>query len=325
MTAIHLVTTAGPEDGRGHISRAVAMAEALLGSGATVSLEVLRGAPSPTQANRLEVLGVRMDPPDDDDAIALLDLPDPNETGDRWPPERLAVFDDRESFRGAVALLIQPSLATWGGPADAGRILAGYDYAPVRSAIRRLAAEHPAETTPAAVVVCFGGSDPADVSARLAPAIAGASRWSTLTVVGPDYRGRLVEIGLDPDTPGPVLRDPIDLDRRMATASLVVSGAGTMKFELGLLGRPAILLAVADDQLPVGPAFAATGAARYLGDGRTIDPAAVAAEVATLVADGPARAAMASRGPTVVDGRGADRIADALLQLASRPGRSAAR
>jgi spore coat polysaccharide biosynthesis predicted glycosyltransferase SpsG len=122
-----------------------------------------------------------------------------------------------------------------------------------------------------------------------------------------------------------VLRDPTDLDRLLATASLVVSGAGTMKFELGLLGRPMILLAVADDQRPVGPAFAATGAARYLGDGRTIDPATVAAEVATLVADGPARAAMASRGPTVVDGRGADRIADAVLRLASRPGRRAAR
>jgi spore coat polysaccharide biosynthesis predicted glycosyltransferase SpsG len=122
-----------------------------------------------------------------------------------------------------------------------------------------------------------------------------------------------------------VVQDPADLDRRLATASLVVSGAGTMKFELALLGRPMILLAVADDQLPVGPAFAATGAARYLGDGRTIDPTTVAAEVATLVADGPARAAMSSRGPTVVDGRGADRIADAVLGLASRPGRSATR
>ena len=88
-----------------------------------------------------------------------------------------------------------------------------------------------------------------------------------------------------------------------------------MKFELALLGRPMLLLAVVDDQLPVGPPFAATGAARYLGDGRETDPAEVAAAVAALMADDPARAAMAARGRAIVDGRGAQRIAAAVLGL----------
>ena len=315
MTAVHLVTTAGPEDGGGHLSRALAMAEALTAGPAEVSLEILRGEPSSGQATRFDGLGVAIRPPSDH-AMVLVDLPDPNEVASRWPWRRLAVFDDRELLRGPVALVIQPSLARWGGSADPDRVLEGYAYAPIRASLRRLAAESPTEAAPPEVLVCFGGSDPADVGGRLLPAIAGSGPWRTVAVLGPAYRGRLDERGSDPDGPLRVVRDPTDLDRRLAAARVVVGGAGTMKFELALLGRPSILLAVADDQLPVGPPFAATGAARYLGDGRSIEPPAVSDAVAELMADEPARAAMASRGRDVVDGLGAERIATALLELA---------
>jgi spore coat polysaccharide biosynthesis predicted glycosyltransferase SpsG len=246
-------------------------------------------------------------------------LPDPNQVVDRWQASRLAVFDDREWFRGSAALVIQPSLASWNGSADAGRVLAGYEYAPIRTSLRRLAAERPAEAMPTEVVVCFGGSDPEDVGARVVPAIAAGGTWSTVAIVGPSYRGRLAETGnRGASNDFQVLRDPTDLERRLATASLVVSGAGTMKFELALLGRPTILLAVVDDQLAVGPPFASSGAAVYLGDGRTIEPAALVAAVTALLADRSARAAMAARGREIVDGRGAERIAAAVLELASR-------
>jgi UDP-2,4-diacetamido-2,4,6-trideoxy-beta-L-altropyranose hydrolase len=317
MTAVHLVTTAGSDDGRGHLSRAISMAEALTGSTARVSLELLRGEASPAQADRLAELGVSTGPPAAD-AVVLVDLPDPNEVADRWPRERLAAFDDRGLLRGRAAIVIQPSLASWNGSAAADRVLAGYAYAPIRTTLRRLAAEHPSETTPPEVVVCFGGSDPADVSARVVDAIAAAGSWRTVAVVGPGYRGRLPETGGGEGQSAHlgVLRDPADLDRRLATATVVVAGAGTMKFELALLGRPTILLAVAPDQLPIGPPFAATGAARYLGDGRTIEPAAVGEAVAALMGDEPARLEMASRGRALVDGRGADRIAAAIMELA---------
>jgi hypothetical protein len=291
------------------------MAEALTAAGARVSIEILRGTASPSEAARLGELGPMMRPPGDD-AVIVVDLPDPNEVADRWPRRRLAAFDDREGLRGAAALVVQPSLAAWGGSADAGRVLEGYAFAPIRTTLRRLAADPPPEAAPPQVVLCFGGSDPADVGARLVPAIAAAGSWSTVAILGPGYRGRLMETGDDTGEGGVrVVRDPTDLDHRLATAHVVVGGAGTMKFELALLGRPMILLAVADDQLPVGPPFAATGAAQYLGDGRTIEPTAAAAAVTALMTDVPARLALASRGREVVDGRGADRIAAAVLEL----------
>jgi hypothetical protein len=286
------------------------MAEALTAAGASATLELLRGEPTAAQADRLRHLGVRHEEPGVVDAV-LVDLPDPNEIADRWPPNIRAILDDREWYRGAAALVIQPSLDDWSGKARAERVLAGYAYAPIRGSLRELAASAAAGAAETEVLVCFGGSDPADVGGRVALAIAHAGDWPTTIVVGPDYRGRLSE----DDGDAVVLRDPPDLDRRLASAALVVGGAGTMKFELALLGRPMVLLAVVDDQLPVGPPFAATGAARYLGDGRTIDPGEVATTVAALMADDPARAAMADRGRAIVDGRGAERIAAAVLAL----------
>ena len=286
------------------------MAEALTAAGTRATLGLLRGEPTAAQADRLRDLGVRREEPSEVDAV-LVDLPDPNEIAERWPAKVLAIFDDREWFRGAAALVIQPSLERWSGPARAKRVLAGYGYAPIRGSLRELAASSPPGDQATEVLVCFGGSDPADVGGRVAPAIAASGAWSTTIVVGPDYRGRM----RDAVGAAVVIRDPPDLDRRMATAAVVVGGAGTMKFELALLGRPMVLLAVVDDQLPVGPPFAATGAARYLGDGRTIDAAEVATTVASLMADAPARAAMTERARALVDGRGADRIAAAVLQL----------
>jgi UDP-N-acetylglucosamine:LPS N-acetylglucosamine transferase len=89
-----------------------------------------------------------------------------------------------------------------------------------------------------------------------------------------------------------------------------------MKFEVAALGRPAILLAASDDQLPVGPPFASTGAALWLGDGRTIEPEAARDAVARLLADDARRAAMSAAGRRVVDGAGADRLAAEIAALA---------
>ena len=86
-----------------------------------------------------------------------------------------------------------------------------------------------------------------------------------------------------------------------------------MKFEAAALGVPAILVAVADDQVPVGPPFAATGAATWAGDGREIEPALLADSVAALADDEGRRREMSRRGPAVVPGDGALRILRATL------------
>ena len=274
------------------------------------------------QAGRLEGetaawaarLGVDVAPGPPTGAVVVVDLPDVSEAAALAPPERLVVFDDRDAFAGEAALVVQPSMPAWHGPGRAGRVLAGFDYAPVARVFVNGRADGARQgSTPPAVLVCFGGSDPALVTQRIAGVLAPARGWRTTTIVGADYAGSLDALPQD------VVRDPADLPARIARADLIVMGAGTMKFEVACLGRPAILLAVADDQLAAGPPFAATGAADYLGDGRTIDPDRVREAVSALVADDARRADMGRIAAAAVDGRGAERLAGAILSLARHP------
>ena len=304
------------------------MAEALAATGARLSVELLRGELTTTQARRLAALGVVLEPPEAPDAV-LADLPDPNAVGRRWPADRLAVFDDREWFRGAAAVVIPPSLPAWRGRAPAARVLAGYAFAPIRSRLQQLAADPIRAANPGedghGLVVCFGGSDPADVGGRLSDAWADLTLgWAATVIVGSGYRGVLSSARAGSGTADParpqtlVLRDPPDFDRRLADARLVVAAAGTMKFELALLGRPAILVAVTDDQLPVGPPFAMAGTARFLGDGRHLDPSVLRAAIHDLIGDPESRASMSAHGRALVDGRGAERLAAVILEVAAR-------
>lgn len=302
--------------------RTLALAEAASAAGARVELELLEGSLTESEAGRAAVIGVAVlsgHAPVPTATPVIVDVPVPSRVARRFARDRLVVFDDRNGFDGHAAIVVQPSLPSWTGPGIAGAVLAGYAYVPIGAGYRVLRDAPRSEPTPGStdrrcrVLVCFGGSDPNRVTERMAAMVATDPRWEAEIIVGSDYAGSVADWPLGP------VRDPSDLVTRMARADLLVIGAGTIKFEAACLGRPAILLAVADDQLAVGPPFAATGAACFLGDGRTIDPGDVRGAVAELVAD-PERCSTMSRvGFALIDGRGAERVVDAARRVAWRP------
>ena len=311
---VRLITAAGPTVGHGHLARTLALAEARWPSEVVRELALVAGAPGDTESARAVAAGLRLvdhDAAPPAGSAIVIDVPDPDGVAIEADPERLVIFDDREAFTGEAAVVVQPSLPAWSGRATAARVLAGYAWAPIGAAWRAWI-DRPATIRAGRrpqVLVCFGGSDPHDVTGRIGPVIEADDRWRTTIVVGPDYHGR-VAMG------AATVRDPDDFPRRVGEADLVVIGGGTMKFEVAALGRPAILLAASDDQIPVGPPFATTGAAVWLGDGRAIDPDGVRSAVARLLADDAARAAMSASGRRVVDGAGADRLAAEIAALA---------
>ena len=187
-------------------------------------------------------------------------------------------------------------------------MLSGYACAPLGRAVRAaIGSRRPSGAAPPRVLLCFGGSDPSDVTARVGRTLAADARWALEVAVGPDYRGIADASGLA------VVREPPDLVARLLAADAAVIGAGTMKFEVAALGLPAVLVAVGGDQLPVGPPFAATGAAVWAGDGRDVDPGALVDVLAALLDDEDRRLAMSRRGPLVVPGDGAHRIVHAAV------------
>jgi hypothetical protein len=297
-TVLTILATAGRGEGRGHLARALALAEAAREERVPCVIALLRGEPSAAERGRAQAAGATFEGPEALQrrfAPPVVDLPDPNEAGPAVLG-RATVFDDRQVLASPARVIVQPSLPSWSPAlgARAGRALVGYAFAPLgRSVLRVIWERQPrAGGAPPRVLLCFGGSDPHDVTARLGVALAADRRWALDVVVGPDYRGAAEARGLA------VVREPPDLAERLAAADVAVLGAGTMKFEAAALGTP----------------FAATGAAAWAGDGRDVDPSFVVELLAALVLDPGRRADMARRGPAVVPGDGARRIVAATMK-----------
>jgi spore coat polysaccharide biosynthesis predicted glycosyltransferase SpsG/RimJ/RimL family protein N-acetyltransferase len=100
---------------------------------------------------------------------------------------------------------------------------------------------------------------------------------------------------------------PDEMLELIAAADVAVSAAGSTPYELACAGVPSVLVAVADNQLPIAREFDRAGVALGLGDLTGLSDA-----VARLV-DPALRERLATAGPATVDGYGAFRARDALL------------
>ncbi|MFG1681911.1 PseG/SpsG family protein [Nonomuraea sp. NPDC049269] len=194
------------------------------------------------------------------------------------------------------------------GPAGPrGARLAGARYALLRDSVllmRGTARRRPARSEGPLVLCFFGGTD----SAGVAPAWAGA-----LCATGLPFRATVVSpVPFEVDGPVTVIPPTDRLPGLMAEANLVVTAAGSTVWELLHLGVPTALSWVADNQLIGYEALVGGGIAAGLGPA----PDAVAVGVlARLLADPAARDAYGRRGAKLIDGRGRERVADALLAL----------
>ena len=113
------------------------------------------------------------------------------------------------------------------------------------------------------------------------------------------------------------------LSERIAWADVAVCGAGSTPYELACAGVPALLLVLADNQESVGRAFAEAGAAISLDARGGLDRSALRAAVERL-RDPEERRRLARAGQRLVDGRGAERTRDALLEAFTASGAAGA-
>jgi UDP-2,4-diacetamido-2,4,6-trideoxy-beta-L-altropyranose hydrolase len=189
-------------------------------------------------------------------------------------------------------------------PPDGGarQSLAGLSYALLRRPFRVAPAVGGRER----VVVSFGGN-PGPTVAELGADVAAkvAHRAPVDLVLGGASRPAVAE-----DLPGvlvhEVAAEPWAL---FAKAAVAVSAAGSTAWELCASATPAVLVAVAENQEPVGRAIARAGAGVYLGRVAEVDAASIAGCVASLLDTPDELDALARRAVSLVDGLGASRVA----------------
>jgi spore coat polysaccharide biosynthesis predicted glycosyltransferase SpsG len=106
---------------------------------------------------------------------------------------------------------------------------------------------------------------------------------------------------------------PTPLHEVVGDVDLAVSAAGLTAYELACAGVPAVLLAIAENQRRVACGCAAAGTALAV-DAVECDPSESLRGALTRLHDPDLRSAMAARGRRLLDGRGAQRAARALLR-----------
>lgn len=107
-----------------------------------------------------------------------------------------------------------------------------------------------------------------------------------------------------------------DLLPLLAKADLAVGAGGVSLYERLALGVPTISITIANNQRNTIGAFARAGATLDAGDVQRLDAYALAAIVGALMRDRRRRRELAERGRALVDGRGAQRVAGALIARA---------
>jgi spore coat polysaccharide biosynthesis predicted glycosyltransferase SpsG len=204
-------------------------------------------------------------------------------------------------------------------------MLAGLDYALVRDEVVRHRPPEPpasvARQTPR-VLAYFGGTDPFGAGPAVAEALVQTGRPFHATIVAPrpehaDAIHRLVP-GLAQHLE--VIGPPPSLMALAAEADLVVSASGTSLVELFCLGSASAIVCVAENQERGYDLATARGLAAGIGHLLEVrrDPGRAAQHLRLLLDEASARDSIRRAGWAAVDGRGRERVADALALVTER-------
>jgi len=165
------------------------------------------------------------------------------------------------------------------------------------------------------VLVTMGGSDPDNVTAVVLEALRKV-KIDGLEVVavlgGSNPHMDFLQRFANQSTPIRFLRDAANMPELMAWADIAVSAAGSTCAEMCLLGLPAILIDLAENQTPVAQELGRRQAAIQLGSGKEVTVAEIAEKVQSLLLSTELRVSLSQCSRELVDSQGAERVAAAI-------------
>jgi UDP-2,4-diacetamido-2,4,6-trideoxy-beta-L-altropyranose hydrolase len=164
------------------------------------------------------------------------------------------------------------------------------------------------------LLVMMGGSDAENLSSRAIEALslAGLDLETTIVVGGSNPHlatlvGAVTHSGLKIE----LIRDVTNMAELMARADVALSAAGSTCWELCLLGLPALLVDVAENQTALAKELDRRGCAIHIGS-RDVSAAVIVAGLHRLCRDHELRISLSQRSRELVDGNGARRVVSVL-------------
>jgi UDP-2,4-diacetamido-2,4,6-trideoxy-beta-L-altropyranose hydrolase len=197
---------------------------------------------------------------------------------------------------------------------DRCRVLLGPRYALLRQEFTAArAANKGRDGTVRRIFVMFGGTDPDNITGLALRAIDAIRRPDIAVdvVLGEANAHRAsIERASEQMSAAKILVNPPRLAEIMASADLAVGASGSSSWERCSLGLPAVMLAVAHNQVSIGQSLAASGAGVFLGTVTPASEAKIADALDGLLKNPLSVKSMSERCHALADGDGAKRVAD---------------
>lgn len=172
------------------------------------------------------------------------------------------------------------------------------------------------------ILVSMGGSDPYGLTLQALRALDDMKEEFQVTIaVGPAFLHEAdLQIWLASARRHYECKREDSLLALMVDSDLALVSFGTTVYELAAAGLPAIGLSITDDHAQAAEIFAQGGSLLHLGLFSSISEAQIQNAVSDLLHDPQGRLRMAQRGQALVDGKGAERVANLLLAKISEHG-----
>lgn len=228
------------------------------------------------------------------------------------------LFDDGKRLKNYAAAMVVDSAPNAGEKAYQGlpetKWCLGTEYYPLRDGFTKNDSQDVGADV-SKVLVCFGGSDPDDVSSVVADYLKSYKDFFEITLVlGPGYDGA-IRAGSPFHGAYDVVRSPDDLPQRMANADIIVGAAGGMAMEAASLGVPGIVFMLSADQEGVAQGLEQAGAMISLGWHADVTEHRFRESFEELLNHVEKRQSLSENALRLVDGKGAERLARELMDV----------
>jgi UDP-2,4-diacetamido-2,4,6-trideoxy-beta-L-altropyranose hydrolase len=329
---------AGLGIGSGHASRLLSLAESWIDAGGRARMFTF--APSAALKARAGVLGVELAElpaahPDraDQEAVlrAVTSAPKgswiavdgyrfdaPYLTALRAAGARVLRVDDAPRGQVPCDAFLDPNPgAETSSPSVPPQALAllGTRWALLRSSFSRAAKKRGSSGASRRVLISFGGEDPVDATGLALRALRRAKTpFEAAVVVGPDNPRAASLAKLAEGLPVRIER-AADMPALMRDSDVGLICGGTTMLEACAAGLASLVVTVAANQEPGTAALAERGLVRSLGPAQGLDEERLAAALESLLSNADERERLSSAGRAALDGKGAARVAAALLAL----------
>ena len=314
----------------GHIRRCLSIAEALKKKGAVVSFW-FSDKESPAILKQFSgsenAFTYTMGAPAEKAEFLLLDsysIAEDEFAGFRKYASKTGYIDDLCSIDPDVDVVINYDPAPPKDLYHAAVQLLGTQYAPLREQFAGCSFM----TRPAAnrIFISTGGTDPYHMIEKLLKEFYTDKHWTALSILHCDvvmgalfddkYKAALKLLARR--YPGITLNEGVqDMAALMGSCDIAITAGGTTLYELCATGVPSIAFTMADNQMEFTKSFHEHKAIYYVGDARKDNTLArdLAARLFALLPDRTMRVNLSTNARNLVDGRGAERIADAIINL----------